>query len=173
MTPGEFLLLSLMLTVVAIGASFGWGRLTDRWGPKRALVAVLASWAVGLLLATVALGLPGTTPGIGLFVVAGAILGSGLGGVQVADRVLMVRLSPAARLGEFFGIYGLVGKASQVIGSLLYGLVVFLLVEPLGNGAYQLAVLTLLATMLLGLWLVWPVRDDIPVPSVEGPGQSG
>ena len=173
MTPGEFLLLSLMLTVVAIGASFGWGRLTDRWGPKRALVAVLASWAVGLLLATVALGLPGTTPGIGLFVVAGAILGSGLGGVQVADRVLMVRLSPAARLGEFFGIYGLVGKASQVIGSLLYGLVVFLLVEPLGNGAYQLAVLTLLATMLLGLWLVWPVRDDIPVPSVDAPGQSG
>jgi MFS-type transporter involved in bile tolerance (Atg22 family) len=80
--------------------------------------------------------------------------------VQVADRVLMVRLSPPDRIGEFFGIYGLVGKGSQVIGQLLYGLIIFLLLESMGNGAYQVAVLSLLVTMLIGLWLVWPVRDD-------------
>ena len=28
------------------------------------------------------------------------------------------------------------------------------------NGAYQVAVLSLLVTMLIGLWLIWPVRDD-------------
>jgi UMF1 family MFS transporter len=172
MTSSQFLLLSLMLTVVAIVTSFFWGWLTDRWGPKRALVAVLGSWSVGLFLGTIALGAPGTGLGIGLFVIAGAILGSGLGGVQVADRVLMVRLSPPARLGEFFGIYGLVGKASQVIGSLLYGLVVVLLLEPLGNGAYQIAVLSLFATMLIGLWLVWPVRDDGPDPTAARVDQS-
>ncbi len=159
MTEQAFLLLSLLLTVVAIVTSFGWGWLADRIGPKRTLVAVLGSWTVGLLLGTAALGAPGTDPGIGAFVVAGAILGSGLGGVQVADRVLMVRLSPPERLGEFFGIYGLVGKASQVIGSFVYGLIVFLLFDALGNTAYQLAVLSLLVTMLIGLWLVWPVRD--------------
>ncbi|MGZ9160124.1 MAG: MFS transporter [Candidatus Limnocylindrales bacterium] len=160
MTSTQFLLLSLMLTVVAILTSFFWGWLTDRWGPKRALITVLGSWSVGLFLGMVALGAPGTTHGVVLFVIAGAILGSGLGGVQVADRVLMVRLSPPARLGEFFGIYGLVGKASQVIGSLLYGLIVFLLFDTLDNGAYQLAVLSLFVTMLIGAWLVWPVRDD-------------
>ncbi len=162
MTSTQFLMLSLMLTVIAIAMSFFWGWLSDRWGPKRALIAVLMSWSVGLFLGTVALGFPGTTHGIILFVIAGAILGSGLGGVQVTDRVLMVRLSPRPRLGEFFGIYGLVGKASQVIGSLLYGLIVFLLVDSLGNAAYQIAVLSLFATMLIGLWLVWPVRDDLP-----------
>jgi len=94
------------------------------------------------------------------FLVAGAILGSGLGGVQVADRVLMVRLSPPDRLGEFFGLYGLVGKGSQVIGQLLYGATIFLLLGPLGVGAYQVAVLSLLVTMFVGLWLIWPVRDD-------------
>ena len=94
------------------------------------------------------------------FVIAGAILGSGLGGVQVADRVLMVRLSPPDRIGEFFGIYGLVGKGSQVIGIALYGAILFFLFDTLGNGAYQVAVLSLLVTMLIGLWLVWPVRDD-------------
>ena len=155
-----FLLLSLLLTVVAITTSFFWGWLTDRIGPKRALLVVLASWSVGLLLGIVALGIGGSPTGLAIFVLAGAILGSGLGGVQVADRVLMVRLSPPDRLGEFFGIYGLVGKASQVIGSLLYGIIVFVFLDALGNGAYQIAVASLFVTMLVGVWLVWPVRDD-------------
>src|SRR6185503_14100597 len=64
------------------------------------------------------------------------------------------------RIGEFFGIYGLVGKCSQVIGQLLYGAIIFLLLDTFGNGAYQVAVLSLLVTMLIGLWLIGPVRDD-------------
>ena len=59
--------------------------------------------------------------GLPLFLIAGAILGSGLGGVQVADRVLMVRLSPPDKIGEFFGIYGLVGKGSRSSGSCCTG----------------------------------------------------
>src|SRR4029079_14186688 len=118
----------------------------------------LVSWAVGLVLGGVAIGIGPS--GLVPFLVAGAILGSGLGGVQVADRVLMVRLSPPEKIGEFFGIYGLVGKGSQVVGQLLYGAIVFLLVERCANGAYQVAVLSLLVTMLIGLWLIWPVRDD-------------
>ena len=148
----------LSLTIVAIGMSFVWGWLCDRLGPKRTLVAVLVSWAVGLLIGGVSLGFG--PAGLVPFLVAGAILGSGLGGVQVADRVLMVRLAPPDRLGEFFGLYGLVGKGSQVIGQLLYGATIFVLLVPLGVGAYQVAVLSLLVTMFIGLWLIWPVRDD-------------
>jgi MFS transporter, UMF1 family len=159
MTQGQFLYVSLVLVVVAILASFGWGRLVDRWGPKRTLVTVLATWIVGLLLGVAALAMPSSTPGIAIFILAGAIVGSGLGGVQVADRVLMIRLSPPPRLGEFFGLYGLVGKGSQVIGQLLYGLLVFLFIDSLGNVAYQIAILSLLVTMSIGLWLVWPVKD--------------
>ena len=110
LTEQQYLMVSVLLTVVAIAASFGWGRLVDRFGPRRTLLWVLASWAVGLLIGVVALSLPATPVGIGLFVVAGAIVGSGLGGVQVADRVFMLRLSPPARIGEFFGLYGLVGQ---------------------------------------------------------------
>ena len=109
----------LLLTFVAIVMSFVWGWLVDRQGPKRTLVWVLVSWAVGLILGGIAIGFG--QAGLVPFLVAGAILGSGLGGVQVADRVLMVRLSPPERIGEFFGIYGLVGKGSQVIGQLVYG----------------------------------------------------
>ena len=159
LTQGQWLMTSVLLTVVAILASFGWGYLVDRHGPKRTLIAVLISWVIGLVLGVLSLGLSGTTPGMGLFVIAGAILGSGLGGVQVADRVFMIRLSPPDRLGEFFGLYGLVGKGSQVVGQLLYGVILFLFFETMGNGAYQLAILSLLVTMAIGLWLVWPVSD--------------
>jgi UMF1 family MFS transporter len=154
----EALLILLGLTVVAIIASFGWGRLVDSIGPKRTLMIVLSSWAVGLVLGAVSLGIAGT-PGIALFLVAGAILGSGLGGVQVADRVLLVRLAPPERLGEFFGLYGLVGKGSQVVGQLLYGATILLLFDTLHVGAYQLAVLSLLVTMLIGAWLLRSVSD--------------
>jgi UMF1 family MFS transporter len=155
-TVANIILLSL--AVVAVLASFGWGNLVDRIGPKRTLMTVLASWAVGLVLGGISLGVPGTL-GLVMFLVAGAILGSGLGGVQVSDRVLMVRLSPPEQLGAFFGLYGLVGKGSQVIGQLLFGAVVFLLLGPLGVGAYQVAVLSLLITMLIGVWLIGPVSD--------------
>ncbi len=162
-------LVLLSLTIVAILMSFAWGWMVDRRGPRQTLIVVLTSWAVGLVLGALSLSLNGvdpatgdampTTVGLVLFLVSGAILGSGLGGVQVADRVFMVRLSPPERVGEFFGIYGLVGKASQVIGQALYGALVFLLLEPLGIVAYQVAILSLIVTMLIGLWLVWPVSD--------------
>lgn len=155
----EALLVLLGLAVVAVFASFGWGRLVDRIGPRRTLMIVLTSWAVGLVLGAISLGVPGTV-GIVLFLVAGAILGSGLGGVQVADRVLMLRLSPPERVGEFFGLYGLVGKGSQVIGQMLYGVTLLLFFDVLGTGAYQLAVVTLLVTMLVGAWILRPVSDQ-------------
>ena len=49
-TEGEALYVLLGLTVVAVIASFGWGYLADRWGPKRTLLLVLASWVLGLLI---------------------------------------------------------------------------------------------------------------------------
>jgi UMF1 family MFS transporter len=154
----EALIVLLSLTVAAIVASFGWGILVDRIGPRRTLMIVLTSWAVGLILGAISLSISGAF-GLVLFLIAGAILGSGLGGVQVADRVLMVRLSPPERIGEFFGLYGLVGKGSQVVGQLLYGFTLLLFFDTLGVGAYQLAVITLLGTMLLGAWILRPVSD--------------
>ena len=177
LSTSEFLYVSVMLTVVAIVASFVWGRLVDRHGPKRTLLWVLASWAVGLIIGAFAIGIggstegpiPGVPVGIILFLLAGAIVGSGLGGVQVADRVFMIRLSPPAKLGEFFGLYGLVGKGSQVVGQSIYGLLIWLLFDTLGNVAYQIAVLTLILTMLVGYWLIRPVSDrwGEAVPSDE------
>jgi UMF1 family MFS transporter len=144
----------ITLTVVAVLASFGWGWLVDRIGPRRTLLAVLVSWAVGLLI-------------IGLvvqkvpFLVAGAILGSGLGGVAVTDRLLLIRLAPPALAGEMFGLYGLAGKLSAVIGPVLYGGIVFVLEPRLGTVAYQIAILSLLILMVTGFLIVRGVPEGV------------
>ena len=151
-TVNESKVVFLFLTLAAIGAGFMWGKLTDRWGPKRTLFIVLCTWAVALLVGALFLQ---KAP----FLVAGIIIGSGFSGMQVADRVLMYRLSPPERLGEFYGLYGLVGKGSQVIGALLYGLTLFLLYDSLGTVAYQIGIMTLLVTMIIGMWLVRGVPE--------------
>jgi MFS transporter, UMF1 family len=171
LTDQQSLIVLLLLTIVAVVASFLWGRLVDAWGPKRTLMVILGSWAIGLVVGALSLGIDGPF-GMALFLGAGAVLGSGLGGVQVADRVLMVRLSPPERLGEFFGLYGLVGKGSQVVGQALYAVTILLLFDSLGRGAYQVAVISLLVTMVIGAWVLRPVSDhwtgsgDVPIAPV-------
>lgn len=159
-TESEALTVLLLLTVVAVIASFGWGALVDRWGPKRTLLVVLISWMVGLLLGGLVLNK--TT-----FLLAGAILGSGLGGVAVTDRLYLLRLTPPARLGEMFGLFGLAGKFSAVIGPPLYGSIVYFLLQPLGKGAYQIAILSLLVLMGIGYAILRGVPEGTPHPDLE------
>ena len=142
----------LGLTLAAIAGGFLWGRLTDRLGPKRTLGIVLTTWAVALLAGGLFLDKT-------IFILAGILIGSGFSGMQVADRVLMLRLSPPERLGEFYGLYGLVGKGSQVIGGLAYGLTLFLLFDSLGTVAYQIGIMTLLVTMLIGMAILRGVPE--------------
>jgi UMF1 family MFS transporter len=162
-SQSEALLVLIGLIVVAIIASFFWGIACDRFGPKRTLMWVLASWTVGLLL-------------IGLwldkvaFLVAGAILGSGLGGIAVTDRLLLLRLTKPEEVGEMLGLYGMAGKLSAVVGPLMFGAIVFAL-DPETNGpiAYQVAILSLLVLMVIGFWIVRPVPEGSPPPPDEVP----
>jgi len=153
LTEKEANLVLLGLTVAAVIASFGWGVLVERIGPKRTLQIVLASWCVGLVIAASVLALP-------TFLIAGILLGSGLGGVWTSDRVFMLRLSPPDKIGEFFGLYGLAGKFSAVTGPVLYGVIVsFGLNNGWGSTAYQAGILSFLVLMLIGYWLLRSVPD--------------
>jgi len=161
LTSGQANLVLLGLTVAAVVASFGWGVMVERVGPKRTLTIVLGSWCVGLVIAASVLSLP-------TFLIAGVLLGSGLGGVWTSDRVFMLRLSPPDKIGEFFGLYGLAGKFSAVTGPLLYGAIVSTLLNAgWGSGAYQVGILSFLILMAIGLWLLLGVPDRLSEPVVE------
>jgi MFS transporter, UMF1 family len=146
-------LVLLGLTIAAVIASFGWGFLVERIGPKRTLMIVLGSWCVGLVIAGSVLSFP-------TFLLAGTLLGSGLGGVWTSDRVFMLRLSPPDRIGEFFGLYGLAGKFSAVTGPVLYGSIVsYGLNNGWGPVAYQAGIFSFLVLMFVGVYLLRGVPD--------------
>jgi MFS transporter, UMF1 family len=152
-TEREANLVLLGLTVAAVLASLGWGNLVERIGPKRTLMFVLGSWCVGLVIAGSVLSKP-------TFLIAGILLGSGLGGVWTSDRVFMLRLSPPEKIGEFFGLYGLAGKFSAVTGPVLYGATVATLLKAgWGSGAYQVGIFTFLILMVIGILLLRRVPD--------------
>jgi len=154
-TEAQALQVLLILTVVAVMASFGWGVLADRWGPRRTLFAVLGTWAVGLVVITVFLE---PVP----FLVAGALLGAGLGGVGVVDRLMLLRLTPPDRVGEMFGLYGLVGKFSAVVGPVVYGIIVASLLEALDRDAYRVAIASLFVLLLVGMAILRGVPEGRP-----------
>ena len=61
-----------------------------------------------------------------------------------------------------FGLFGLAGKFSAVIGPIAFGIIIFVLLEPLGTVAYQVAILSLLGLMVLGYWIVRGVPEPPP-----------
>jgi UMF1 family MFS transporter len=142
----------------AVAGGFAWGWLADRIGPKRTLNLVLFSWMAifGLAGCVGILGLPFWT----LYIIAcGA--GISLGGVWAADRPLMLRLTPPSRIGEFYGLYGMVGRFSAITGPFLWGFVVSQAIAagvPVQKGQGY-AVLTLLAMIIVSFLILRPVSD--------------
>ncbi|MBC7187506.1 MAG: MFS transporter [Calditrichaeota bacterium] len=142
----------LVATTAAAIGSFLFGFLTDRVGPKSALTVVLTGWIVCLALVV-------AINSRALFWGLACAIGMFLGGTWTSARPLLVTLVPAARLGEFFGLYSLSGKAAAITGPLLWGTVVYAL-GPYGDAVkYKAAVAALALLMLIGRLLLRGVPD--------------
>jgi UMF1 family MFS transporter len=158
---GEVRAQVVMLSAVtfAIVGGFVWGWLVDRWGPKRTLALVLWLWIATLALAA-AIGFFGL-PVVWLYVVA--ILGGfGLGGVWSADRPYMLRLTPPDRIGEFYGLYGMVGRFSFITGPIIWSATTFVVVERLGFPpltGQAVGMVILLVMVLVSRSILRPVTD--------------
>lgn len=154
------LVLMSAITFAVIGG-FAWGWLTDRNGPRHTLNYVLRCWIAifGLAAAIGIAGLPLWT----LYLVA-ASAGFALGGIWAADRPYMLRLTPPARIGEFYGLYGMVGRFSAITGPAIWALVAWLTIDlgglqpRVGQGIGVLALLMLVVTSYV---ILQPI-DDAP-----------
>ncbi|MFQ5896066.1 MAG: MFS transporter, partial [Nitrospinota bacterium] len=143
-------LLVAISAVAAIGGSglFGW--LADRRPVKSVMILILSLWVVTLTLAFLV-----TSPG--LFYGVGMLAGAGLGGVWVVARLCLILLAPREKLGEFFGLYGVTGKAASVVGPLLWSATLFLF-RAHGPAKYRFGVITLLLLLLAATGLFASVR---------------
>jgi UMF1 family MFS transporter len=159
----------IISTVCAMLGSYPLGRLADRYPPKRVLFSIVLGWILVLIWFAF-----NSLPAV--FWILGPIVGVLLGGVWAVGRPLLMQLSPPEKLGEFFGLYSLSGRAAAVGGPLVWGAVVYIFSpeRALGKIAadifgmdgvsavklpYRLAVLALAAMMAVGLFIFRKVPE--------------
>lgn len=151
----------IMMTAItfAVVGGFTWGWLVDRLGPKRTLNYVLYMW-VGVFTLAAAVGIFGL-PLTALYIVA-CSAGIALGGIWAADRPLMLRLTPPSRIGEFYGLYGMVGRFSAITGPLIWAGVAWVTITKLGlelHVGQGIGVLVLLLLIVVSYLILRPVSD--------------
>ncbi len=125
----DTIMLILVVNVTAAVGAFGFGYAQDRMGKVSALRFTIAGWIVMTVLAFFA-----RTPA--LFWVAANIAGLCMGSSQSAGRALVGYFSPAARSGEFFGLWGVATRLAAILGPLTYGAVTWIT-----GGNHRLAIL--------------------------------
>lgn len=156
-------LIMLVAITFAVVGGFAWGRLVDRIGPKRTLNIVLWQWMLTFVAAAMMglLQLP-----MPFFYAVASSAGIAMGGVQAADRPLMLRLTPPDRVGEFYGLYGMVGRFSAITGPIIWAIVAKLTIETgllkpaQGQGVGVLVLLLLVVASYLILRSVTDEKRD-------------
>jgi UMF1 family MFS transporter len=135
-----------------------WGFVVDAIGPKPSLLIVIGLWTIAITL-TFSIPLFGLTPVI--FWAIAPLGGYALGATWAADRPLMLRLAPAEHIGQFYGLYAMVGRFAAIIGPLLWSLIV----DGLDWGR-PAAVAAFLPMMAIAAWFIFRV-DDTQEEEVE------
>ena len=113
-TGTELVLIIGVLSALFSAFLHGW--MVTKIGPKSTLLIILTIWSAALIWAVL-----GTE--IVQFYGVAFLAGSALGGTWTADRVLLTRIAPAGQVGQFFGLYQMVGRLSAVIGPLVWAIV--------------------------------------------------
>ncbi len=141
----------VVATAFAAVGSWLFGRIVDRFGARRTLMAILIGWVISLVALVV---FNGKTAFFGM----GAIIGMLLGGVWTASRPLLIELSPPENIGRFFGLYSLSGKTAAIVGPIVWGLSTWAL-GGFGEGyAYRGAVLILAGMIAVGALVLRPLK---------------
>jgi UMF1 family MFS transporter len=157
---GEKTALNVMAIAIGFAVAGGlvWGRIVDRIGPKRTLDRVLGLWVATFMLAAAA-GFV-RLPLVSVYLVA-IMAGVAMGGTWTADRPFMLRLTPPHRVGEFYGLYGMVGRFSAITGPVIWWIVTAIVQgaggSPLTGQAW--AITSLLGMILASYVILKPVSD--------------
>lgn len=150
-----------------IGAWLG-GKLDDRLGPKTVIagsILVLLA-AIGTILSIdrdmlffvvpVAPPQPGgklfAAPAEQVYLVLGALIGMAAGPLQAASRTLLIRLAPAERITQYFGLFALSGKVTSFLAPLAVSIV------TAATMSQKAGMAVLLAFFSMGLVLLARVR---------------
>jgi MFS transporter, UMF1 family len=158
-STAEATLIMLTATAFAVPGGFIWGTVADRIGPTRTLNLVLFLWMLvfswAALVGMLDLGKLAFGP-------VPVLAGLALGGTWAADRPLMLQLTPPERVGEFYGLYNMVGRFSAITGPATWALVAETVTiggVAIGLGLGRPAAV---ATLALQVVLAWWILRGLP-----------
>lgn len=136
--PADLIKLFVLLQLTSAAGALGFGFIQDRLGAIRTVRVTLLIW-----IAACVAGYLATTAGQFWWVAMAA--GLGIGSLQSASRALIGLFSPREKEAEFFGFWGLAGKAAYAIGPALFGLI------SSASGSQRLAILSAALFFVAGL----------------------
>lgn len=161
-------------TLAAAVGSVLSGKISDRFGPKRTMTAIIIGWIAILLIISTITYHP-------FFWIAACLVGIFLGSTWTVARPLLNSLVPDEKHGLFYGLYALSGRTAAVIGPLIWGLIVLIMTvdnplvkgivnslqklgigfsaDTLGTIQYRFAIVSLAILMFIGLVLLRKVPD--------------
>ena len=144
------ILMFLVVQVSALAGACLWAKPTDRLGPKRVVLLMLVQWSLVAAAAYFVQSKQG-------FLIVAVMAGTGLGAIQAASRAFMSTLIPRGKEADFFGFFSLVGKASAVMGPILFGEV-----SRRTGGNQRMAILSIMVFFMIGALLLSRVRAGGP-----------
>ena len=108
----------LLVQFVAFGGALLFGKLAERFGSRRIILAGLGVW---MLVVTAGYFLPAHQ--IALFMALAVGIGLVMGGTQALSRSFFSLLIPRGREAEYFSLYQACERGTSWLGTLVFGLV--------------------------------------------------
>lgn len=130
-------------TIFAIAGSYIFGHCVDRWGGRRTLNIVLRCWCLTIVLAGAALFR-------WMFWIVGPLSGICLGATWVCARTALIELVPREKIGQMFGLFGLAGRFSSILGPVVWGIITTWIFAGWGVFKYRIALASVLIFMFAG-----------------------
>lgn len=142
----DIILFFALVQSSAMIGSILFGVVSDHLGQKKTLSITLLLWLTIILAAYINYDKT-------YFYIIGGFAGLALGSSQSTSRSLMSKLTPEEKKTEFFGFYSFFGKASAIIGPLIFGFVSFLVNQ-------RIAIISIGLLLLTGLILLQRVNES-------------
>jgi len=113
--PSSSLIVALLIVqFVGFPAALVFGKLAEKWNPKKALFVTIAVY-LGVTAYSVLM------KEVKEFYIMAIIIGLVQGGIQAISRSFYARLIPKEQSAEFYGFFNMLGKFSVIFGPFLIG----------------------------------------------------
>ncbi|HET6610657.1 MAG TPA: MFS transporter, partial [Kofleriaceae bacterium] len=134
----------LVVQIIGIPCTFGFGQIAQRFGAKPALYFTLFAYICVSVLGFF------MTSAIHFFILAG-IVGMVQGGCQALSRSLFATLIPRQRAAEFFGLFSVSSKLAGIVGPFLFAVAI------MAFGSSRAAILSVIVFFVAGALLLLTV----------------